>query len=188
LQERCAYHEAGHATAAAGVRHPDHRCQHRRRHAALASRALSGGSQLGAGMHGHALPWPDPKRKKSFAAPAAKAYTAYAPDALDAPPDEAIDPTPAQRAAVRRTLSKLQKRGLVMKLGHVSRRTLLLRRPRARAGYRSQRRAALRIAIAAALSTASARTVCRRDCGRGMKLFRSRSPAYPVTRQKTICR
>ena len=48
---------------------------------------------------------------------AAKAYTAYAPDAPDPPPDEAIDPTPAQRAAVRRALSKLQKRGLVVKLG-----------------------------------------------------------------------
>ena len=48
---------------------------------------------------------------------AAKAYTADAPDAPDPPPDEAIDPTPAQRAAVRRALSKLQKRGLVVKLG-----------------------------------------------------------------------
>jgi hypothetical protein len=47
---------------------------------------------------------------------AAKAYTAYAPDP---PPDEAIDPTPAQRAAVRRALSRLQKRGLVVKLGHM---------------------------------------------------------------------
>ena len=48
---------------------------------------------------------------------AAKAYTAHAPDAPDPPPDEAIDPTPAQRSAVRRALSRLQKRGLVVKLG-----------------------------------------------------------------------
>jgi hypothetical protein len=48
---------------------------------------------------------------------AGMAYTAYAPDAPDRPPDKAIDPTPAQRAAVRRVLSKLQKRGLVVKLG-----------------------------------------------------------------------
>jgi hypothetical protein len=41
---------------------------------------------------------------------AAKVYAAYAPD-------EAIDPTPAQRSAVRRALSRLQKRGLVVKLG-----------------------------------------------------------------------
>lgn len=32
-------------------------------------------------------------------------------------PTKPIDPTPAQRAAVRRALSKLQKRGLVVKLG-----------------------------------------------------------------------
>ena len=44
---------------------------------------------------------------------AAKAYA----DAPDSPTDEAIDPTPAQRAAVRRALSKLQKRGLLVKLG-----------------------------------------------------------------------
>jgi hypothetical protein len=50
---------------------------------------------------------------------AAKAYFAYAPDAPDPPPDEAIDPTPAHRAAVRRTLSRLQKRGLVVKLGNM---------------------------------------------------------------------
>jgi hypothetical protein len=48
---------------------------------------------------------------------AGKAYAAYAPDAPDPPPDEAIDPTPAQRAAVRRALSRLQKHGLVLKLG-----------------------------------------------------------------------
>ena len=48
---------------------------------------------------------------------AAKVYAAYAPDAPDPPPDEAIDPTPAQRSAVRRALSRLQKRGLVVKLG-----------------------------------------------------------------------
>jgi hypothetical protein len=58
------------------------------------------------------------RRNECLSAPllAAKAYTAYAPDAPDPPPDEAIDPTPAQRAAVRRTLSRLQKRGLVVKL------------------------------------------------------------------------
>jgi hypothetical protein len=48
---------------------------------------------------------------------AAKAYTAYAPDAPGPPADEAIDSTPAQRSAVRRALSRLQKRGLVVKLG-----------------------------------------------------------------------
>src|SRR5271168_1549984 len=50
---------------------------------------------------------------------AAKAYTAYAPHAPDPPPDEVIDPTPAQLAGVRRALSRLQKRGLVVKLGHM---------------------------------------------------------------------
>ncbi len=45
---------------------------------------------------------------------AGKAYAAHAPDP---PPDTAIDPTPAQRAAVRRAFSRLQKRGLVLKLG-----------------------------------------------------------------------
>jgi hypothetical protein len=61
------------------------------------------------------------RRNEYLSAPllAAKAYTAYAPDAPDPPPDEAIDPTPAQRAAVRRTLSRLQKRGLVVKLGNM---------------------------------------------------------------------
>jgi hypothetical protein len=49
---------------------------------------------------------------------AGMAYTAYAPDAPDPTPDEAIDPTPAQQQAVRRALSKLQKRGLVVKLGN----------------------------------------------------------------------
>jgi hypothetical protein len=43
---------------------------------------------------------------------AAKVYAAP-----DPPPDEAIDPTPAQPSAVRRALSRLQKRGLVVKLG-----------------------------------------------------------------------
>jgi hypothetical protein len=48
---------------------------------------------------------------------ASKAYAAYAPDAPDPPPDIAIDPTRAQEVAVRRALSRLQKRGLVVKLG-----------------------------------------------------------------------
>src|ERR1700757_4055430 len=48
---------------------------------------------------------------------AGMAYMLYAPDAREPPPDVAIDPTPAQRAAVRRALSRLQKRGLVVKLG-----------------------------------------------------------------------
>jgi hypothetical protein len=48
---------------------------------------------------------------------ASKAYSAYAPYAPDPPPDIAIDPTRAQEVAVRRTLARLQKRGLVVKLG-----------------------------------------------------------------------
>jgi len=48
---------------------------------------------------------------------ASKAYAAYAPDAPDPPPDIAIDPTRAQEVVVRRALSRLQKRGLVVKLG-----------------------------------------------------------------------
>ena len=48
---------------------------------------------------------------------ASKAYAAYAPDAPDPPPDIAKDPTRAQEVAVRRALSRLQKRGLVVKLG-----------------------------------------------------------------------
>jgi hypothetical protein len=45
---------------------------------------------------------------------AAKACAAHSPDP---PPDLAIDPTRAQEVAVRRALSRLQKRGLVVKLG-----------------------------------------------------------------------
>ena len=53
---------------------------------------------------------PDPPPDEALLA--AKVYAAP-----DPPPDEAIDPTPAQRSAVRRALSRLQKRGLVVKLG-----------------------------------------------------------------------
>ena len=123
---------------------------------------------------------------------AAKAYTADAPDAPDPPPDEAIDPTPAQRAAVRRALSKLQKRGLVVKLGS--------RYPGERCSY-ADREHALTIVrkevqhlglIPAALSTASSRTVCRRDCAQDMnhKKYRPRLPAnaLPVRLPKRMRR
>jgi hypothetical protein len=55
---------------------------------------------------------------------ASKAYSAYAPYAPDPPPDIAIDPTRAQEVAVRRTLARLQKRGLVVKLWSVRNRPL----------------------------------------------------------------
>ena len=77
---------------------------------------------------------------------AGKAYAAHAP--TRSATDTAIDPTPAQRAAVRRALSRLQKRGLVLKLGSMfpGERCSYADREHA-LGYRSQRRAALRIAI-----------------------------------------
>jgi len=60
-------------------------------------------------------------RNEHMAAPelAAIAYAADAPDAPPAAPERVPPPTAAQQQAVRRALSNLQKRGLVVKLGHL---------------------------------------------------------------------
>ena len=72
---------------------------------------------------------------------AAKAYTADAPDAPDPPPDEPHASTASGGAARFKQTAEARTGGETRQ--QVSRRTLLLRRPRARLDYRSQRGAAL---------------------------------------------
>ena len=111
--------------------------------------------------------------------------------APDPPPDEAgDDPTPAQRSAVRRASEQTaESAGLVVKLGmYPGERSARPRRPRERAGYRSQRRAAIRIAIAQSLSTASARTVCQRDCRGGMNHKNAVRVSPLMPRRPSACR